>query len=116
MPIIQHLIVDQYGVHVSKKEGRLQVMRIGDVAIVGLSGQPFTSLGLQIRRLSPFRYTYVTMISNGAMGYLPDREGYKLKGYQTWAGVTRCAEGTGEAMVAQAVQMLEELYAMKPVQ
>ncbi len=29
MPIIQHLIVDEFGVHVGKKSGRLQVMRIG---------------------------------------------------------------------------------------
>lgn len=29
MPIIQHLIVDQFGVHLSKKDGRLQVMRLG---------------------------------------------------------------------------------------
>lgn len=30
MPIIQHLIVDQYGVHVSKKSGRLLVKRVGE--------------------------------------------------------------------------------------
>lgn len=30
MPIIQHLIVDEFGVHVSKHSGRLQVMRVGE--------------------------------------------------------------------------------------
>jgi CRISPR-associated protein Cas1 len=29
MPIVQHLIVDQYGVHVSKQSERLKVMRLG---------------------------------------------------------------------------------------
>ncbi|NLF01737.1 MAG: CRISPR-associated endonuclease Cas1 [Anaerolineales bacterium] len=30
MPVIQHLIVDGFGLHVGKHSGRLQVMRIGD--------------------------------------------------------------------------------------
>ncbi len=30
MPVIQHLIVDEFGVHLGKHSGRLRVMRIGD--------------------------------------------------------------------------------------
>lgn len=42
----------------------VQVVRIGDVAIVGVPGECFTALGVEIKRRSPFRYTYVAELSN----------------------------------------------------
>jgi hypothetical protein len=89
----------------------VQVMCIGDVAIVGVPAEFFTVLGVEIKRRSPFRYTYVTELANDWIGYLPDREAFDYGGYQTWAGLHCIAEpGTGEAMVEQALHMLKELH------
>jgi len=93
-----------------ERETWLQVMRIGDVAIVGVPAELFTQLGLDIKNRSPFRYTYVAELANDWIGYLPNREGHKLGGYQVWTGYHSYAEpGTGERIVDEAVKMLKDL-------
>ena len=88
----------------------LQVMRIGDVALVGVPGEYFTQLGLDIKNRSPFRYTYVAELANDWIGYLPNLEGHKLGGYQVWTGYHSYAEpGTGERIADEIVQMLKSL-------
>lgn len=88
----------------------LQVLLIGEVAIVGVPAEFFTKLGQDIKRRSPFRYTYVAELANDWIGYLPDRKGFELGGYQTWTGLHSYAEvGTGEAVVDEVVSMLREL-------
>jgi putative membrane-bound dehydrogenase-like protein len=88
----------------------LQVVLVGDVAIVGVPAEYFTVLGLDIKRRSPFPNTYVAELANDWIGYLPDREGHRLGGYQTWTGLHSYAEsGTGERVADEAVKMLEEL-------
>jgi hypothetical protein len=93
-----------------ERETWVQVLVIGDVAIVGVPGEFFTKLGLDIKNRSPFRYTYVAELANDWIGYLPDRDAHKLGGYQVWTGYHSYAEeGTGERIVDQAVGMLKEL-------
>jgi hypothetical protein len=88
----------------------VQAVLIGDVAIVGVPAEFFTVLGQEIKRRSPFRYTYVAELANDWIGYLPDRKAFTLGGYQTWTGLHSFAEpGTGEAVVEAAVGLLEEL-------
>jgi len=92
------------------RETWLQVLQIGDVAIVGVPAEFFTQLGLDIKNRSPFRYTYVAELANDWIGYIPNREGLKLGGYQCWAGFHSYAEpGTGERIVDEAVNLLKEL-------
>ena len=88
----------------------VQAVLIGDVAIVGVPAEFFTTLGQEIKRQSPFRYTYVAELANDWIGYLPDRKGHELGGYQTWTGLHSYAEpGTGERVVDAAVGLLNEL-------
>ncbi|HXG49514.1 MAG TPA: neutral/alkaline non-lysosomal ceramidase N-terminal domain-containing protein, partial [Methylomirabilota bacterium] len=92
----------------------LQVLLIGDIALVGVPAEYFTALGLDIKRRSPFPDTYVAELANDWIGYLPDREGHRLGGYQTWTGLHSYAEpGTGERMADEAVKMLQELAAAR---
>ncbi|MDB5312439.1 MAG: Neutral/alkaline non-lysosomal ceramidase [Gemmataceae bacterium] len=88
----------------------VQAVLIGDVAIVGVPAEFFTVLGQDIKRRSPFRYTYVAELANDWIGYLPDRKGHELGGYQTWTGLHSYAEpGTGERVVDETVKLLDEL-------
>ncbi|MGQ9691193.1 MAG: hypothetical protein ACUVQY_08035, partial [Thermoproteota archaeon] len=67
----------------------------------------FTKLGIIIKRLSPFRYTFVMELANDWIGYIPDKQAYDLGGYQTWMGFHSYVEkGTGEMLVEKTVQML----------
>ncbi len=88
----------------------IQAIRIGPVALVGLPGEVFTALGLEIKRRSPFKETVVVELANDWIGYIPDAEGHRLGGYQVWTGLHSYVEpGTGERMVEQALQMLRSL-------
>jgi neutral ceramidase len=88
----------------------LQVLLVGDVAIVGVPAEFFTKLGLDIKNRSPFRHTYIAELANDWIGYLPDRDAHRLGGYQTWTGLHSYAEpGTGERVVDEVVAMLQEL-------
>lgn len=94
----------------------LQAIVIGDIAIVGVPGEFFTVLGQEIKRRSPFRYTYVFELANDYIGYIPDRAAFGLGGYQTWTGLHSFLEpGTGEAIVAESIKLLDQLHATSPV-
>jgi neutral ceramidase len=93
-----------------ERESWLQVLRIGDVALVGVPAEYFTQLGLDIKNRSPFRYTYIAELANDWIGYLPNLEGHKLGGYQVWTGFHSYAEpGTGERIADEIVAMLKDL-------
>ncbi len=99
------------------RQTRLQVIRLGDLVFVGVPGEMYARLGLELRRRSPFRHTCVIGLSGENIGYIPDRQAYADGGYQTWVGWhSRLEVGTGEAMVDQAVAMLNELYDAAPPQ
>jgi neutral ceramidase len=93
----------------------VQAIAIGDVAIVGVPAEFFTILGEEIKRRSPYRYTYVAELANDWIGYLPDRKAFELGGYQTWTGLHSFAEpGTGERVVGESVRLLNELAGSRP--
>lgn len=90
----------------------LQVVRIGDVAVVGVPAEFFTKLGLDIKNRSPFRNTVIAELANDWMGYVPDQDAFKLGGYQVWTGYhSYCEPGTGERIVDEVVAMLKEIAA-----
>ncbi len=88
----------------------IQAMQLGDVYVVGVPAEFFTVLGLEIKRRSPFRNTFVFALSNDYVGYLPNRQGFKNGGYQTWMGLhSFAAIGTGEIVVEECLKLLNEL-------
>jgi hypothetical protein len=98
-----------------ERQTTLQAILIGDVAIVGVPAEYFTVLGLDIKKRSPIPNTVVIELANDWIGYLPDRKGHELGGYQTWTGLHSYAEpGTGERVADEVVAMLNELARGKP--
>lgn len=89
----------------------IHAIRIGEVAIVGVPAEFFTTLGIEIKRRSPFRHTIIAELANDWIGYVPDDDAYDLGGYQVWTGLhSWVARGTGERIVDEAIEMLEELW------
>ncbi len=75
---------------------------------MGVPAEFFTILGKNIKRRSPFWYTYVAELVNDWIGYVPDKEGFKLGGYQVWTGLHGYVEaGMRERIVDEAVDMLQ---------
>jgi hypothetical protein len=88
----------------------VQVLRLGDCALVGLPGEIFTEFGLQIKAQSPFKETFVVELANGWHGYIPTRAAFEHGGYETRLGYTsRLAPEAGERMVRAALEQLKLL-------
>ncbi|MDP7130613.1 MAG: hypothetical protein QF437_09000, partial [Planctomycetota bacterium] len=64
-------------------EYEVQAVRIGDVAILVLTGEPFVEGQLEIKRRSPAARTYVAHMSNGYSGYIPTPQAIEGGGYET---------------------------------
>ena len=92
---------------------RVEVMtiRIGDAAIVGLPGEAFSQLGLEIKRRSPASHTLVAGLCNDAIGYLPTEDAFLQGGYEPTVGSTFYEPGSAERLVDAAVRQLEQLFA-----
>ena len=59
----------------------IQVIRINDIVIAGLSVEAFAGTGMAIKSHSPFAHTQVLGYSNGCVCYLPRAEDYPEGGW-----------------------------------
>jgi hypothetical protein len=85
----------------------ISVIVMGQVAFVGLPGEIFARLGLEIKARSPFAHTMVIELCNDNIGYLPTREVYQEGGYE--AESSPFAPGAGELMVDAVLDLLNRL-------
>lgn len=94
--------------HGDKKPLEVQVVRLDtDTAIVTLPHEVFVELGVGIKSASPFRNTLVMTLANDVDFYIPTRRAFEEGSYE----VTTCplVPGCGEALVAAALEVLNEL-------
>lgn len=114
--------VDMYHVQDQVDSLEVQVIQMGDLAIVGLPGEIFNEFGIYIKEHSPFENTIVMGLANAAAGYFPTEisftqgpPGFKpmITGYETTPGTTRYDIGAGEKMAESAVTQLKALYDMQ---
>ncbi|MBI3208415.1 MAG: neutral/alkaline non-lysosomal ceramidase N-terminal domain-containing protein [Candidatus Solibacter usitatus] len=62
---------------------RIQALRIGEVAIVSMPGEPFAEIGIAVKKASPFPVTLFCGYSNGDGGeYMPVADEYQHGGYE----------------------------------
>jgi neutral ceramidase len=78
-----------------------------DLAVVALPGEIFVELGLALKKVSPFKYTFIAELANGSIGYIPNRSAYPEGNYEVVSA--RCAQGSGEMLVDAALEILRAL-------
>ena len=61
-------------------EAPIQVMTIGDAAVVGWPAEVFVELGLELRQRSPVPLTFVVSSANHTVGYVPTPAAYESIG------------------------------------
>lgn len=88
----------------------IQSLRIGDLFLVGIPGELFAALGLQIMaEAAPLRSLVLTC-SNDYLGYIPTLTAYEHGGYETMPGWANQLEPeAGPRMVAEAVSLVRSL-------
>lgn len=91
-------------------EVEIQVVTLGELAIVGLPGELFVEFGLEIKEKSPFPFTIVNELCNGsATGYFCTRIAYAQGGYEPIiTGRSRLAIDAGEMFVRQSLKLLQD--------
>ena len=88
-------------------EMKFTCLRFGDIAFVGLPGEPFTGLGRQIIAASPFDTTVVCCLTNGGGYYYPTTAAYDEGGYE--AGSSPLKKGVAEIITNSFVEILNSL-------
>lgn len=78
-----------------------------DVAFVGFSLEMFTEIGMEIKKASPFKYTFVITHCNGYSGYIAPAEHYKEGGYEI--NTSPFEIGSADMVVRKALRMLYDL-------
>jgi len=94
-----------------KDEGELSDLYVtcvgfGDVAFVGIPGEPFTEIGRQIKNGSPFAMTIPCCNTNGSEGYFPLRDTFDSGSYETIS--SRFKSGVAETLIETGIQITKE--------
>jgi len=91
-------------------ETTLQVMRVGDAAMVGIPGEPLVEVGMRIKKGSTLKPTFIVSYANGYLGYIATSEAYEQGGYEvtpTWWN--RLAKGAAEILVEESISLIKVL-------
>ena len=86
---------------------RVTGIRVGEFALVGFPGEPFTEIGRQVKASSDYKMTYIACCANGYEGYYPSASAMEEGGYE--AAASRYKKGTAEKLIETGKQILKEM-------
>jgi hypothetical protein len=87
----------------------VSVVAIEDsLAFGGFPGEPFTWMGTELKRRSPFAMTFPACCVNGMQDYFPTRSAYADGGYENAS--SRFKAGIAESLVDGAVMQMQEFH------
>ena len=90
-----------------REEGEIQVLKIGESAWVGVPGELFCQIGLDIKEQSPIAHTYIVGYANCYQGYFPTPIAYEEGGYEVNMGRwSRFTAAAGESVQNSALELL----------
>jgi len=88
---------------------RISGIRLGDIAFVGIPGEPFACIGMDIKAASPIAKTVVTATTNGHEGYYPDAASYEEPGYSYERASSPFASDCAKILTEGALDVLNQL-------
>lgn len=99
----------------SQWEIPLQALRIGSLGIIGLHGEVFVEVGLDIKSRSPLARTLVVGLANGSVGYVATDQALAEGSYETrLCRHVRAPAGTAATWADTAVAALSRLAQRSP--
>ena len=82
-------------------------LRIGELVLVGIPGEPFTNIGERIKEIPDWEIIVPCALSNGGIGYFPNNSAYDEGGYETRSSSFK--KGVADVIVNESTEMLKEL-------
>jgi neutral ceramidase len=86
----------------------IQVLRIGNIYILGLPGEVLVEIGLEIKKKSGIKNLFIISLSNDACGYVCHSRAYDEGGYEPGWG-TNLAKGAGEIIIKEALDLIKKI-------
>lgn len=80
----------------------VQVLRIGDICVGTSPCETFAEIGIDYRKRSPVKHSFMVELAHGYYGYLPTPRHFELGGYETWPG-TNYLEPTASDKITEAL-------------
>ena len=80
---------------------------IGNVAIAGIPGEPFTGIGRGLKKAEGWELVLPMCLTNGSQGYFPMRDSYDEGGYE--ARTCNFKAGVAELIIEEGTKMLDGL-------
>lgn len=89
-----------------------QLFAIGnEIALIGIPGEPFVEIGLQVKQNSPFKHTLFSGYSNVGWAYIPMPDAYPLGGYEV--EITPFSPDAAGVVVEQSLALLHDVAGSK---
>jgi neutral ceramidase len=86
----------------------IQVLRLGDIYILGLPGEILVEVGLDIKKRAGLENLFIVTVSNDTIGYVCHSRAYEEGGYEPVSG-TNMAKGAGEIMIKEAMDLINQI-------
>ena len=90
----------------------IQVLRLGDIYILGLPGEVLVEVGLEIKKRAGLENLFIVTLSNDTIGYVCHGGAYEEGGYEPGTG-TNLAKGAGEIMIKEALELIDQIKSSK---
>ncbi len=90
----------------------IQVLRLGDIYILGLPGEVLVEVGLEIKKKAGLENLFIVTVSNDTIGYVCHSGAYEEGGYEPGRG-TNLAKGAGEIMIKEALEIIDQIKRSK---
>jgi hypothetical protein len=86
----------------------IQVLRLGDIYILGLPGEILVEVGLEIKKRAGLENLFIVTVSNDTIGYVCHSGAYEEGGYEPGSG-TNLAKGAGDTMIKEALDIINKI-------
>ena len=85
----------------------MSFVKLGDVAFVGIPGEPFTGIGMGLKEAEGWKMVCPTCLTNGNCGYFPMKDSYDEGGYEAKSSSYKA--GVAETIIEEGVKILNLL-------
>jgi hypothetical protein len=85
----------------------LSGLRLGPVAFVGIAGEPFTGIGMGLKKAKGYKMILPCCLTNASQGYFPMKDSYDEGGYEARSSIFKA--GVAEIIIEEGVKILEQL-------
>ena len=85
----------------------LMCMRIGNISLIGIAGEPFTGIGVGLKATEGFDFVCPICNANGDEGYFPMQSAYDEGGYESRSSEFKA--GVAENIIAEGRKFMLEM-------